>query len=162
MNSKIVCIVGPTGSGKSDIAMDMASKYNGEIICADSRTVYQGMDIGTAKPTADDRRLVIHHLLDEVSPDESFNASQFQRLATQAIGDIAGRGKLPMLVGGTGLYVDSVVYGFDFSNKPDPQQRRQLQAMSVEQLQQIISDRGLPVPANDRNPRHLMRTIETD
>src|SRR5690554_3992440 len=102
----LVVIVGQTASGKSALAMHLARRFNGEIIAADSRTVYRDMDIGTAKPTPKDRAAVPHHLIDIVDPDESFNVADFQRLANAAIKDVARRGKLPILVGGTGLYVD--------------------------------------------------------
>ena len=94
----LIVVVGVTASGKSALAMDLAKRYNGEIICADSRTIYQGMDIGTAKPSIQDRVSVSHHLLDVVKPDEFFSAAEFKRLANQAIADISARGKLPIMV----------------------------------------------------------------
>lgn len=112
--SPLVVIVGETASGKSALALDLAEKYNGEIICADSRTVYTGMDIGTAKPTQEDRARVPHHLLDVVEPSERFTVVDFKRLANEAIDDITARGKLPILVGGTGLYIDAVIYDYSF------------------------------------------------
>lgn len=111
---KLLVILGATASGKSALALDIAKKFNGEIVAADSRTVYKGMDIGTAKPSAQEQRIVSHHLLDEVEPDEPFNVVDFQKRARLAISDIAKRGKLPILVGGTGLYVDSILYDFKF------------------------------------------------
>lgn len=111
----LVVIIGETGSGKSDLAMDLAEKFNGEIICADSRTVYRGMDIGTAKPSQADQQRVRHHLLDVVNPDEKFNVAQFKQAALEAIEDISSRGKLPILVGGSGLYVDSVIFDYQFA-----------------------------------------------
>jgi tRNA dimethylallyltransferase len=115
-NPLLLVIVGPTASGKTKLAIDLARKYNGEIICADSRTVYKGLDIGTAKPTEQERRIVRHHLLDVVAPNESFTVSDFKRLAISAIADIAARGKLPILTGGSGLYVDAVLYDYGFSD----------------------------------------------
>src|SRR5437868_387632 len=99
MATPLVVIVGETASGKSALGIELAEKFSGEIICADSRTVYRGMDIGTAKPSAEDRARVPHHLLDVVDPDERFTAAEFKRLANEAIADIAGRGKLPIMVG---------------------------------------------------------------
>ena len=98
----VIAIVGPTASGKSALAMRIAKKYGGEIIAADSRTVYRDMDIGTAKPSKQDRLDIPHHLLDVVNPDEPFSVAEFKRLAVDAIDDIQSRGKLPILVGGTG------------------------------------------------------------
>lgn len=111
----LIAIVGPTASGKSDMAMELARKYSGEIICADSRTVYREMDIGTAKPTPADRGLVPHHLLDIINPDKPFNASDFKKLANEAIEDIRSRGKIPFLVGGSGLYIDAVLFDYSFA-----------------------------------------------
>lgn len=113
--SPLVVIVGETASGKSALAMELAEKFDGEIICADSRTVYKGMNIGTAKPSVADQQNVTHHLLDIVEPDENLNVRQFQQLAIQAIEDIARHGRLPILVGGAGLYVDSVLFDYEFS-----------------------------------------------
>jgi tRNA dimethylallyltransferase len=111
----LVVIVGETASGKSALALELARRFDGEIICADSRTVYKGMDIGTAKPTEAERREVRHHLLDVVQPDERFTVADFKHLALEAIQDISLRGKLPILVGGTGLYVDAVLYNYTFA-----------------------------------------------
>src|SRR3954464_8296755 len=94
-NPPLIAVVGETASGKSALAMELAQKFNGELICADSWTVYKGFDIGTAKPSAEDRKKVPHHLLDVADPREGFNAPSFQRLALAAIDDINKRGKLP-------------------------------------------------------------------
>ncbi|HEY9746317.1 MAG TPA: hypothetical protein V6C99_08880, partial [Oculatellaceae cyanobacterium] len=102
----LVVVVGPTASGKSALAMELAMDHDGEIICADSRTLYRGMDIGTAKPTVDDRRAVPHHMLDVINPDQMFTAAEFKRQALIWVDDIAIRGKMPIIAGGTGLYVD--------------------------------------------------------
>jgi len=153
-------IVGQTASGKSALAMEIAGKCNGEIIAADSRTVYRGMDIGTAKPTSEDRVNVPHHLLDVVNPDKLFTAADFQRLANEAIEDIQNRGKLPILVGGTGLYVDSVIYNFSFAGEADPELRAELEGLSIEELQEKITDSGLAMPENTQNKRYLVRALE--
>ncbi len=123
---KLLAIVGPTASGKSELAMRLAKKFNGEIIAADSRTVYRGMDIGTAKPSEKERAAVQHHLIDLVEPDQKFNVGQFKILADKAIADIQKRHKLPILVGGSGLYVDSVLFGYQFDPtvESDPQNPR--------------------------------------
>jgi tRNA dimethylallyltransferase len=121
--SKLVVVVGTTASGKSAAAMQMAQLYGGEIICADSLTIYKGMDIGTAKPSKEDRAAVPHHLLDIIEPDQKFSVAQFQKLATTAITDIQNRGKVPIVVGGTGLYVDALIYNYDFA-KAEPSKQK--------------------------------------
>ncbi len=111
----IIVIVGETASGKSALAMELAERFDGEIICADSRTVYKGMDIGTAKPTLNERSQIKHHLLDIVEPDEHFTVADFKKLANQAILAISKKGKLPIMVGGSGLYIDAVLFDFGFA-----------------------------------------------
>lgn len=113
--AKLLVIVGPTASGKSGLAMKIAKLQNGEIICADSRTVYKGLNIGTAKPSSNDQEEVPHHLLDVAELDQPFTAADFKQLAESAILDIQGRGKQPIMVGGSGMYVDSVLYNYEFS-----------------------------------------------
>ncbi|MCA9323476.1 tRNA dimethylallyltransferase [Candidatus Saccharibacteria bacterium] len=159
---KIIFIVGPTASGKSALAMDVARTYNGEIVCADSQTVRRGLDIGTAKPTKTDQAEIPHHLLDVVDPYERFTVADFQKLAGQAIDDIQARGKLPIVVGGTGLYIDAVAYNFVLRADADMNERKNLEKKTVEELQEMVKSRGLSLPENDQNPRHLIRTIESD
>ncbi len=120
----LIVIVGETASGKSALAMKLAERFNGEIICADSRTVYKGMDIGTAKPSQKDRQAVPHHLLDIAELNEDFNVRKFKQLANQAVADITSRGKLPIMAGGTGLYIDAVLFDYQFS---PPGARRNLE-----------------------------------
>ncbi len=158
----LVVIVGPTGSGKSALAMDIARKYNGEIICADSRTVYKGMDIGTAKPSGDDQTEIPHHLLDMIEPDQTFTAAEFKRQALAAIDTIHSRGKLPIMVGGTGLYVDGVIFDFAFLPPVPAEERERLEQMSVSELQAMIDSLNLELPENKENRRHLIRRIETN
>lgn len=158
----LVAIVGPTASGKSSLAMKIALKYNGEIICADSRTVYRGMDVGTAKPTDEDQKLVRHHVLDLIDPDQGFSAARFKELAERSIDDIAQRGKLPIMVGGTGLYVDSVLFNYEFGKIPSPEERQLLAMKSTEDLQAILAHKKLKLPENSKNRRHLIRAIESN
>ncbi len=157
----LVVILGQTASGKSALALDLARRFNGEIIAADSRTVYRGMDIGTAKPTAEERAEIPHHLIDIVNPNELFTVADFQKQANVAIADITARGKLPILVGGTGLYIDAVIYNFQLRSPADPKQRQELSSLSVEELQQRLAEQGIALPENRKNPRHLIRTLET-
>ncbi len=159
--SPLLVIVGETASGKSALAMELAEKFNGEIICADSRTAYKGMDIGTAKPSRADQTKIKHYGLDVVEPGQSFNVADFKSLADQAITDITARGKLPILVGGSGLYIDAVIYDYQFMPSVDSAERERLTSMTVEELQAEIKSKGLQMPNNLRNPRHLSRTIET-
>lgn len=161
-NAPVIVIAGETASGKTALAIKLAQQFNGEIICADSRTVYTGMDIGTAKPTVAEQAAVPHHLINVVSPDKPFTVADFKRLTLKAIDDISSRGKVPFLVGGTGLYIDAVVYDFNFSAPPDFTERTRLQKMTVQELQQEIAQKGYELPQNSQNPRHLMRVIETD
>ena len=156
----LIVIVGPTASGKSRLAMDIAKQFGGEIICADSRTVYRGMDIGTAKPTAKDQQEIPHHLLDVVEPGQQFNAAAFKRLANAAIRDIRRRGKLPVLVGGTGLYINAVIFDYKFGPAADPKLRDVLSSKTIEELQEICHKRNIEMPVNNLNKRHLIRAVE--
>jgi tRNA dimethylallyltransferase len=158
----LIVIIGPTASGKSDLAMGIAKRYDGEIICADSRTVYKGMDIGTAKPTLKDRSKIPHYLIDIIEPNQSFSAADFKRLADEAIASIRSRGKLPILVGGTGLYVDSVIFDYKLGKPARDEQRARLQVMTIEELQQICRYTHIEMPVNSKNKRHLIRAIELD
>jgi len=160
-NSPLVVIVGPTGSGKTSLALQLAKQFNGEIICADSRTVYKGMDIGTAKPTPQERKMIPHHLLDIATPDHPITAADFKSLATEVITKIDNKGKVPFLVGGSGLYIDAVIFDFSFRGEPNAALRLELAKLSVAELQEKVIALGLELPENDRNPRHLMRLIET-
>ncbi len=158
---KLLVIVGPTASGKSELALNIAKKYNGEIIAADSRTVYRDMNIGTAKPSLDDQKALLHWGLDLVNPGQRFTAADFKQYAEAKIVDIQKRGKLPLLVGGTGLYIDSVLFDFGFLADFDPKLRKELEQLSVQDLQKIIKQRGYTMPTNYQNKRYLIRVIET-
>lgn len=161
MHKPLITIVGPTASGKSALAVEIAKAYNGEIICADSRTIYKGMDIGTAKPTDAVRAVVPHHLLDIVAPDETFTAAEFKRRAEEVLDDIWRRGKIPILVGGSGLYIDAILFDYAFGPLADPIQRAALQSYSIEELHALCVDRNIALPKNSKNKRHIVRAIET-
>lgn len=157
----LVVIVGETASGKSALALELAERFDGELICADSWTVYKGFDIGTAKPTREERAKVPHHLLDVADPQEGFSAAVFKRLASEAIRDIQARGKLPIMVGGTGLYIDSVLYDYSFLPAADPAVRRQLNALSLAVLADKAAAMKLDTTGIDmRNKRRVIRLIE--
>jgi len=118
-----VAVVGPTACGKSDLAMALANRFDAEIVCCDSMQVYKGLDIGTGKPTSDDQRQVRHHLLDVVNPDQEFHAGAWARHARSVLEDICARGKLPIIVGGTGLYFRALTQGLFEAPPSDPEIR---------------------------------------
>lgn len=131
----LIILVGETASGKTSAGIALAKQVNGEIICADSRTIYKGMDIGTAKPSKEEQAGVPHHLLNIVEPDERYSVADFQKQAKQLIDEIWVRGKFPIIVGGTGLYVDSIYFDYQFSDgvaEKDPQNLRHNKHSSVE------------------------------
>lgn len=158
--SPLVAIVGPTASGKTSLAIELAARFNGEIICADSRTVYRGMSIGTAKPTDEERARVPHWGLDLVEPGERFTAADFKHYADSKILDIRSRGHTPFLVGGTGLYVDSVIFDYQFRGEADEPLRRQLESMTIEELHNYCLNNNVKLPENKLNKRYVIRAIE--
>lgn len=111
---KVIAIAGPTASGKTAISIELAKKINGEIVSCDSMQIYKDMNIGTAKPTVEEMQGIKHYLIDCVSPEERYSVSEYKKQATQAIEEILAKGKVPIIVGGTGLYLDSLVYGIEF------------------------------------------------
>ena len=160
---KFITILGPTASGKTDLALSLAERFNGEIICADSRTIYRGMNIGTAKPTVAEQARVPHHLLDLVDPGEKLGAAEFKRLAEAAIKDISARGKVPLLVGGSGLYIDAVIYDYNFPPEADAKLRAELEAFNDDELRArlVAVDPQALALVDESNRRRLIRAIET-
>jgi len=160
---KRIAIVGPTASGKTNLAIELAEQFPGEIICADSRTVYRGLDIGTAKPSPAQRARVRHHLLDIVDPDTRLGAAEFKRMALDAIDDIEARGKIPYLVGGSGLYVDAVLYDYQFPLPAGPGEREKLDLLSTVELVERLElvDPEATETVDLKNRRRLVRAIET-
>ena len=156
----LIVIIGPTASGKTSLAIQLAKKYRGEIVCADSRTVYRGMNIGTAKPSLGEQQGVSHWGLDLVDPGDSFSVSQFKDYAHQKIKEIRSRGNIPFLVGGTGLYIDSVIFDFQFGAKYSKEKRASLQEMTISELQQYCVNHDVSLPENSKNKRYLIRAIE--
>lgn len=156
----LIVIVGPTASGKSSVAIELAELYNGEIICADSRTIYKNMDIGTAKPSSADQSRVPHWGLDIVTPGEPFSAADFKAYAVQKIIEIRARGHVPFLVGGTGLYVDGVVFDYQFGPIADPTLRSELEARTLLELYNYCTQHNITLPENDQNKRYVIRAIE--
>ncbi|MEK7059981.1 MAG: tRNA (adenosine(37)-N6)-dimethylallyltransferase MiaA [Patescibacteria group bacterium] len=161
--SPLLVIVGETAAGKTALSIALAQRLGGEIICADSWTARRQADIGTAKPSREEQAAVPHHLLDVVEPDEDFTAAVFKRLANEAIKDISNRGKLSIMVGGTGLYVDGVLYDYGFLSAGDRGAREQLNQLSNQELLKRIDQLGLELGDVDiRNKRRLIRLIETN
>jgi len=161
--NRLIAMVGPTGVGKSRLAIRLAQTFNGEIVSADSRQVYRHMNIGTAKPILRELSLVPHHLIDIINPDDAFSLAQYQRLAYQAIGDIQRRSKLALLVGGSGLYVWSVVEGWGIPQvSADSEFRHSLERKAIEvgkdKLYQELMQVD-PVAAQRIDPRNVRRII---
>ena len=161
MKRPLIAIVGPTASGKTGLAITIAKKYNGEIIAADSRTIYRHLDLGTAKPTILEQQTVPHWGLDLVEPDERYSAAHFQRYAASTIDAIRGRGHVPLLVGGTGLYINGVVYDYSFI-KVDERKRAHLEDCSIEELKEHCNNNNIQLPENGKNKRHLIAQILRD
>ncbi|MBP9727809.1 MAG: tRNA (adenosine(37)-N6)-dimethylallyltransferase MiaA, partial [Candidatus Moranbacteria bacterium] len=154
-----IVIMGPTASGKSDLAIALAQKYNGEIISADSRQVYRGMDIGTGKVTKAEQKLARHWLLDVASPKRNYNVTHFVRDAKRAIADIKKRGKTPIVCGGTGFWIQALLENNTFpAVKPDPALRQKLGKLSVEKLFAQLEEKD-PVRAQSIDPRNKIRLI---
>lgn len=124
---KVVVVVGPTASGKSQLAIDIATQFDGEVISGDSMQIYRGMDIGTAKVTSQEMAGVPHHLIDICEPTQAYSVAQFQHDVRQLIAEIHGRGKLPIIAGGTGLYIQAVLMDYQFDEQRDSTMREQLQ-----------------------------------
>lgn len=157
---KIVTVVGTTASGKSDLGIMLAKRFDGEVVSCDSRQVYKGLDLGTGKVTKEEQAEVVHHLLDIKNPNERFSLAEYQKLAYESINGILRRGKLPLLVGGTGLYSRAVTQGFNFGEEDDdPVLREKINALSVEQLVEKLNELGEYVPEG-LSPRHLSRRLE--
>ena len=163
----LIGVVGPTASGKTDLALALADRLPVEIVVADSRQVYRGMDVGTAKVAPSTRRQVAHHLLDLVDPDEPFTVADWVERARVVVPEIAARGRLPLLVGGSGLYVSALVDGHDYAAQPwSPEIRRRLtDELEADGLEALVArleaaDRGAAAAIDLRNPRRVLRALE--
>lgn len=156
----LVVIAGPTASGKTALAITLAQQFGGEIICADSRTIYKDMDIGTAKPSVEEQAGVPHWGLNIVAPGEAFSAADFKRYAVAKIAEIRARGRVPFLVGGTGLYIDAVVFDFAFGTQADEAMRRKFEAMTLSDLHNYCTKNNIILPENSQNKRYVIRAIE--
>jgi tRNA dimethylallyltransferase len=163
----LIGVVGPTASGKTDLALALAARLPVEILVADSRQVYRGMDVGTAKPDLAARASVPHHLLDLAEPDEAFTVAQWVKRARALLPEVADRGRLPMIVGGTGLYVSALLDGHDYAAQPwSPEIRArladQLAAEGLEPLTMRLAaaDPEAAAQIDLRNPRRVLRALE--
>ncbi len=167
VNGELVVILGPTAAGKTALSLALAEGMGGEIVSADSRLIYRGMDIGTAKPTAEEQARVPHHLLDVTTPDRPLTLAEYQRLAYAAIDDIHARGRIPFLVGGSALYVRAVVEGLRIPEvPPNPALRAELEAFAAAEGHEALHRRLAeldPVGATQidgRNVRRVVRALE--
>ena len=162
MKTKIIVIVGPTAVGKTALAIDLAQAFNGEIISGDSQQVYRKLDIGTAKATPEEQAAAPHHLIDVREVTESYSAFDFVEEAKQAIEEIIARGKLPIIAGGTGLYIQSLLEGYHLGGAVPHEEilayRGQLDLLSDEELFQRVTEKGLVIPQINR--RRAMRALE--
>ena len=163
--NNIICVVGPTASGKTALAVELAKWTNGEVVSCDSMQIYTGMDIGTAKPTPEEMQGIPHHMLDVCSPGEDFSVSKYCEMATPIVEDILRRGKTAIIAGGTGLYVDALIRGNDFSPMPSTGHRQALETQLEEQgLEAMLNKlRQIDPEAAQRsqnNPRRVLRALE--
>jgi tRNA dimethylallyltransferase len=163
MKNDLILLVGPTAVGKTELAIQLAERLNGEIVSADSRLFYHGMDIGTAKPTREEQERVAHHLIDIADPDEILSLAVFQQKAREAIADIHTRNKIPFLVGGTGQYIRAVTEGWSPPEvKPDERLRAELEKINDEKGNNWLYEKlkTLDLPAAEKiDPRNVRRTI---
>ena len=160
---KLIVVLGTTACGKSGLGVELARRFDGEIVSADSRQVYRGLDLGTGKVTQAERMGVAHHMLDVVDPNQSYSVADFQRGAYDAIDAIRARGRTPFLVGGTGLYVRAVTEGFTFTDaRPDPALRAQLERRTTAELYALYQARtGKTLAGGEEKNRHrLLRALE--
>ena len=158
---KLIVIAGTNASGKSGLGVELASRYGGEVVSADSRQVFRGLDLGSGKITPQEMQGVPHHLIDVCQPGDFFSMADFQRLAYAAIDGIQARGKLPFLVGGTGLYVDAVAEGYELSNRaPDLALRAELETHTTPELYQMLQEKLPGTEIDPKNRNRVMRALE--
>ena len=163
MNNRVIAVVGATASGKTSYAIELAKKINGEIISADSRLVYKGMDIGTAKPTIDEMQEIPHYMIDVVEPEYNYSVGLYVKEAKKYITDIISRGKVPIVVGGTGLYFRVLLENYDLPDvKPDYELRKELSSYSYEELLEILTklDEKAANSVEKNDKKKLIRYIE--
>lgn len=163
LSDKLIVILGTNASGKSGLGIELALKFGAEIVSADSRQVFKGLDLGSGKVTCEEMKGVPHHLLDVAEPGDFFSLMDYQKLAYEAIDGILAKGKIPFLVGGTGLYVNAVADGYCLTDAPvDEELRRRVEAMSLNELRELVKAKMADVPDNLdlNNKRRLERAAE--
>ena len=162
--NKIICIAGPTASGKTALAVELAKEFNGEVISCDSMQIYKRMDIGTAKPTADEMQGIVHHMIDVAEPDEDFSVGKYCAMASPIIDDLVARGKTAIIAGGTGLYMDSLIRGNDFAPVPSTGKREELEAqadeMGLEYMKQWLQKIDSEAAARIHDRKRVIRALE--
>ena len=160
---KLIVVLGTTACGKSGLGVELAKRFGGEIVSADSRQVYRGLDLGTGKVTEEEMEGVPHHMLDVVEPNQPYSVAEFQAGAYAAIDGILARGNPPFLVGGTGLYVRAVTEGFTFTDaRPDPALRAKLEGKTTAELYALLREKtGVTLTGGEEfNRQRLMRSVE--
>ncbi len=161
MKPKLVVIEGTNASGKSGLGVALAAHYGGEVVSADSRQVFRGLDLGSGKITPEEMQGVRHHLIDIAEPNEFFSMHDFQRLAYEAVDDVRARGRTPFLVGGTGLYVASVTDGYVMSDTdPDLEYRAYLETMDTPKLYEMLRELRSEMEIDEKNRNRVMRQLE--
>ena len=163
--NNIICIAGPTASGKTALAVELAKQFHGEVVSCDSMQIYKHMDIGTAKPTLDEMQGIPHHMIDVAEPDEDFSVSRYCEMATPIVDDILSRGKTAIIAGGTGLYMDSLIRGNDFAPFPATGHRQRLEEkLNAIGLDAMIAELSAidpeAVTRAQQNPRRIIRALE--
>ena len=164
MSGKIIVICGPTASGKTALSIELARRFDGEVVSADSMQIYRRMDIGTAKPTPEERAGVPHHMLDVADPGEGYSVARYVREAGACVEDILSRGKRPIVCGGTGMYVESVLRGYRLLPVPEnPALRQELEGRSLQELTQLLSRYKMLHNTTDVDtPKRAIRAIEIE
>ena len=162
---KIICVVGPTASGKTALAVELAKFTNGEVVSCDSMQIYRRLSIGTAKPTVEEMQGIPHHMIDILEPDEDFSVSRYVEMATPIVEDILARGKTAIIAGGTGLYVDNLIKGGEFAPTPSTGCRERLEErLKTEGLDALIAELRQIDPValekSQNNPRRIIRALE--
>lgn len=164
---KVIVICGPTASGKTALSIELAKKINGEIVSADSMQIYKDMDIGTAKPTKQEMGEIKHYLLDFVSPEDRYSVAQYKQDAKKAIKEIINKGKIPIIVGGTGLYVDSLIYEIEYNDiKLDEEYRKKLEKIAEEQGLEELYKKAVEIDPeamkkiSQNDKKRIMRVLE--
>ena len=163
--NNIICVAGPTASGKTALAVELAKEFNGEVVSCDSMYVYKRMNIGTAKPTVEEMQGIVHHMIDVAEPDEDFSVSRYCQMAAPIVDDIVARGKTAIIAGGTGLYMDSLIKGNDFADFPSTGYRQELEKRVEEEgveplLQQLYLVDPESAEHSLSNPRRIIRALE--